>query len=247
MVTVLKAEIATDARVAEILKHCFVGEDAGVGFDGSANLSLEEMNDFKAWFKRSEDPLASINQFVSDESLRAIAVVVASATLDDDHFYQVSLNALQRYADAKAGDEELRRILMPDMDKRGLLSIHFSDEELRTILKKCLKRGISELNYENLINHILSGSGAKDVLEDGGNSFPARYVPQAAAALKVTEPTHGRPSSSDLEGDALLNQGDSPSRDSHGSWPLIGKPGLWLWLLAIPVILLIWFVLRFRK
>ena len=184
--TMLSAEIPSDSRIVEILKSCHVLEDTGTGFDKEANLAPGEMNGFYAWFTKSDDPLAVLNNLVTDEKMRSTAVVVASEALDDIHFYQVSLSALKRFADGEASERELKKILLPDMDKRGLLDVHFRDERLQSVLKKCLARSISDPNYVNLVNNILSGEGAKSVLRSMGSGVSERYGPLAKKALNNT-------------------------------------------------------------
>jgi len=178
------AENLPESRVVEILGYCFIGEDGGIGYKREGNLSMAERDDFCEWFKTTEDPLAKISRLVADDSLRATAVVISSVELDDDHFYHVSLNALQRFADGEAGQNELRRILMPGDEKAGLLAVHFRDRGLQSTLKKCLDRGISDPAYVSYANAILSGEAAKNVIDSPNDGNAERYVHLAENALK---------------------------------------------------------------
>ena len=177
------AENLPESRVVEILGYCFIGEDGGIGYKREGNLSMAERDDFCEWFKTTEDPLAEISRFVADDSQRATAVVIAAEELDDHHFYRVSLNALQRFADGEAGQKELRRILMPGDVKAGLLAVHFRDSVLQSTLNKCLDRGISDPAYVSYVNAILSGEAAKDVIDSPNEGNSESYVHLAKEAL----------------------------------------------------------------
>jgi|GEM_PF-6061751 len=231
---VLVAGIPSDERATEILKFCFIGEDGGIGYRREGNLSLDDRKDFHAWFQRKDDPLASINELVSDDTMRARAVIVASAFLDDDHFYRVSLNVLERFADGKASEKELKGILTPHQDKIGLLAVHFRDVLLRSKLKKCLDRGISDPAYINIVKNILSGDGAKDVSKYTGNVFPQRYGPLAEQAINDDPSVYGS---------------KKPWINLQKAKTMVHAVGFqWLWLVgAVALGLVTWFVLKHRS
>ena len=178
---VLVAAPLSDECAAEMLDRCCVGEDGGIGYRG---LSYADRYDLHDWFNQQEDPLLSINRLVANNVVRARAVVLASTVLNDRRFYQISLNALQRFADGHASNRELRAVLLPDPDKRGLLAVHYRDELLRRNLQQCLDRGIGDSGCLHLVNHILSGDGARDVRSNIGGGFPERYQPLARQALR---------------------------------------------------------------
>ena len=232
--SVLVAEIPSQARVAEILKFCSLLDEGGFGYRREGNLSINDKKNFQEWFKMTDDPLASINQLVSDDTLRARAVIVASAVLDDDHFYRVSLNALQRFADGEASEKELERILMPDPDKIGLLDVHFDDKVLQTKLKNCLHRGISDPAYVNIVNRILSGEGAKSVLRNIGGGISERYGPLAEQAINNRLNVHGGKKSRPVMQEVMKVTN------------AIGNH--WLWMAgAVILMLAAWFLLKHRS
>jgi hypothetical protein len=173
-----------ESRVVEILGYCHVCEDGGTAYESENKLPLTERRDFLEWFKNTEDPVAAISRLVADDSQRATAIVIAAEELDDQHFYRVSLNALQRFADGKAGQNELQRVLMPGEEKRGLLAVNYRDSVLQSTLKRCLDRGIVNPSYASYATAILSGQGAKDVIEYQDQGFAKRYVGLAEKALK---------------------------------------------------------------
>lgn len=161
------------------------------------------------------------------EKIRSRAVIVASATLDDGHFYRVSLNALQRFADGKASEMELEKILIPDPDKRGLLNVHFRDGRLQSVLKKCLDRGITDPNYVNLVNHILSGEGAKSVLINMGSGVPERFGPLAKKALSNTAGISDSGQSNPDSTSQSIQKSKSVEQDTVGMTEL---RSIWLWI-----------------
>ena len=178
------AENLPESRVVEILGYCHICEDGGTAYESNGKLSRSERDAFREWFKTTEDPVAVISRLVPDDSKRATAVVIAAEEFDDNQFYRVSLNALHRFADGEAGQEELQKVLMPGEQKNGLLAAHYRDPVLQSTLKRCLDRGISNPNFVSYANAILSGQAAKDVIEWQGAGFKESYARLAEKALK---------------------------------------------------------------
>ena len=239
-----RAAILTTDEAARLLKATEIGEDGGLSYS-----SGEAYSKLPQWIKNN-DMIEVIHEFLGRDSQNEVMpslVHLIAKYSSDKEFLQVDLEVLRSFSAGKADEMTLHAALMPHEDKSGILDVNFCDERVATALRECLKKLPHEAAMASNIRAILSGEGARNVLENDIGFFPARYMPLAAAALRGSASTHGRPAFPELEGDALHSQGDLSSRDAHGSWPLIGKNDLWLWLLAIPVILFIWLVLRYRK
>lgn len=205
--------IMPDVRVLEILKTTRILDD-GIGFDGTVAVADHEWTEFHEWFAVVPEPLDRINQLTEDAPVRAAAIYLSADAQSDDAFFRASLGVLHRFSVGTASELELDSVLAPGYVKRGLLASKFRETELRDVLGKCHARVNTNDRLAELIEHILSGKGASDIVESDEGSFPERYRAIARQSLRGDEKAKAdkqrRPSSGESFGDIGKGKSNTP-------------------------------------
>jgi hypothetical protein len=187
----VSSAIMPDVRVLEILKTARILDD-GIGFDGTVAMADQEWTEFCKWFAEVPGPLDRINQLTEDPDLRAAAIYISAEAQDDGAFYSLSLRVFHRFSEGTASEIELDAVLAPGYAKRGLLASKYREPELRGPLEKCHAKVTANDRLTKLIEHILSGQGAKDIVASDEGSFPGRYRSIAEQSLREDESARGQ-------------------------------------------------------
>ena len=177
------AEPISPDDAVRILAAAKVEEDGGLSFAAGEWRKLDQ------WIEgRPLDALAELLRSPSASSLLERFILYAARDTTDNEFLEISITALRLYKEGKADRGALEAVLMPPNSKAGLLDVKFRDQRVQLLLKEVLEKLPPNDGYRDRVQNIISGEGARTVLQDTQDYFPKQYVSMANETLRDLRP-----------------------------------------------------------